>query len=171
MPWLFGYGSLIWRPNVKFVQKAPAILRGWTRSFSQMSVDHRGTPASPGRVLTLRRCAGEDCVGRAFRIADDVWLETVRYLDEREKGGYQGVQVEIQVDDETVSALTYIAPPGNPHDVGLEPTSKLISIMATAAGPSGSNREYLLALVSALRAEGIIDPYLESLAALLERRG
>ena len=80
------------------LRKAPARLYGWTRCFSQLSVDHRGTPASPGRVLTLRPHKDGYCQGAAFEIADALWQDTLEYLNEREKGGYDAVEVEIEIE-------------------------------------------------------------------------
>ena len=31
--WLFAYGSLIWKPEVKHVEARPGTARGWHRSF------------------------------------------------------------------------------------------------------------------------------------------
>lgn len=69
--WVFGYGSLIWRPGIAFRERRVARIRGWTRRFWQGSHDHRGLPHAPRRVVTLVPEPGASCEGVAFRVAAD----------------------------------------------------------------------------------------------------
>ncbi|HAY49272.1 MAG TPA: gamma-glutamylcyclotransferase, partial [Thalassospira sp.] len=80
--WVFGYGSLLWRPGFEFTERSRALLRGYHRSFCIYSHHYRGTPENPGLVLGLN--AGGECVGNAFRIAPENWNAVKAYLDERE---------------------------------------------------------------------------------------
>ena len=157
MNWIFGYGSLIWRPGLAYTERVTAILSGWRRSFAQLSVDHRGTPDFPGRVLTLRPSEASDCIGVAYKVEAEQWQETIDYLDDRERGGYDRANVSIQLKGTVVEAITYIAPPGNPHDAGYESYDTIAQIILKARGPSGPNDEYIWALYDALRGEGIED--------------
>ena len=157
MNWIFGYGSLIWRPGMSYVERATATLPDWRRSFAQLSVDHRGTPEFPGRVLTLRPSETFDCIGVAYRIATEEWEETIRYLDDRERGGYERATVTVYLKGEPVDAITYIAPPGNPHDAGHESYETIAQMILEARGPSGPNDEYIWALHDAFQKEGIED--------------
>ena len=168
MKWIFGYGSLIWRPGFVFEQRLMATLAGWRRAFTQQSPDHRGTPEKPGRVLTLRASGGAECQGIAFRISPDNWSKTIRYLDDRERGGYERVLVDLSLGSSIVSAVTYVAHPGNPHDAGNESYETIARIVKSAHGPSGSNQEYLTELHEALRVDGIVDEEISNLARTLK---
>ena len=56
---IFGYGSLVWRPDLPHTEAHDGYIVGWVRRFYQGSPDHRGTPERPGRVATLLRAADE----------------------------------------------------------------------------------------------------------------
>src|SRR6187402_1075415 len=81
--WVFGYGSLIWRPGFDFIERLPAQLIGEHRALCVYSWDHRGTPEKPGLVLGLDR--GGACRGVAFRVAAKARHATIAYLREREQ--------------------------------------------------------------------------------------
>ncbi|MEM7466214.1 MAG: gamma-glutamylcyclotransferase [Pseudomonadota bacterium] len=166
--WIFGYGSLVWRPGFKFSNACIATLRGWERAFCQASPDHRGTPTKPGRVLTLRKAANVHCVGMAYQVEREDKQEILDYLDVRESGGYSRQIVNIVLDTkDDVGALTYIALPDNPHAVAREPDAELLSLVKSRHGPSGSNLDYVLNLSAALQEKNIHDPVVENLAAQL----
>jgi cation transport protein ChaC len=162
--WLFGYGSVIYRPSFPFVEQRPATLRGFARRFSQASDDHRGTAALPGRVVTLREVAGAQVRGVAFRLARADAPAVFAELDVREQAGYAARRVEIALDAGPVIAATaYIAPPGNAWDAGDEPLAAIADRIAIAIGPSGANAEYLMRLAEALRGLGDDDPHVAAL--------
>src|SRR5215472_15011807 len=81
--WVFGYGSLMWRPDFAFAERAPATLSGRRRAFCIFSVHHRGTHERPGLVLGL--APGGSVRGVAYRIAPRNWKKVYAYLLEREQ--------------------------------------------------------------------------------------
>jgi cation transport regulator ChaC len=166
--WLFGYGSLIYKVDFPFLQRRPAVIRGWERRFWQGSHDHRGTPAAPGRVVTLVENAGAFCEGMAFEITPDVF----EHLDHREKNGYLRVVVDVQfADGASEEALVYIAGPDNPAYLGPASEADIAAQIDHAVGPSGLNRDYLLHLADALRDLGAEDAHVFGLERLLRKQG
>ncbi|HUD41568.1 MAG TPA: gamma-glutamylcyclotransferase [Dokdonella sp.] len=154
--WLFGYGSLIYKADFAYLERRRAQVEGWTRRFWQGSHDHRGTPEAPGRVATLIELPGAVCVGMAYRITPAVFA----HLDHREKNGYLRRRVTLRFDDgDSTEGLVYIADPDNAAYLGPAPESAIARHVATAAGPSGPNRDYLLRLAEALRALEADDPH------------
>ena len=83
--WLFGYGSLIWKPELPFVDAQPARIDGYLRRFWQGSEDHRGTPEAPGRVVTLVPDRQGRCDGVAYLMNNVDIEQTFAQLDHREK--------------------------------------------------------------------------------------
>ena len=102
--WIFGYGSILWRPDFQFSQAIPAQLSGFQRRLCQGSTDHRGSTAFPGAVATLRPDSGVATVGIAYRLADSVMEQVLVGLDHREKNGYE--QQTVTLTGENQSAFT-----------------------------------------------------------------
>ena len=81
--WVFGYGSLMWRPGFAYEEVHRATLVGYRRCFCLYSTHHRGSPDRPGLVLGLDR--GGACHGLVFRVAAERRLATLDYLTAREQ--------------------------------------------------------------------------------------
>lgn len=167
--WVFGYGSLIFRPSFPFVERRPAWIDGWSRRFWQQSTDHRGVPEAPGRVVTLVREAGARCWGVAYRLASEQIEDTLRHLDHREQGGYERHEVEADTVEGRIAAMLYLAGPHNPQYFDASSLEEIAAIIRVASGPSGTNRNYIEQLASALTAAGEHDAHVHALAELVAK--
>lgn len=155
--WVFGYGSLMWRPGFPFKEQRTATLQGFHRSFCIRSNRYRGTPDRPGLVLGLDQ--GGSCTGTAFRIADDEWDNVVDYLNERELVGYAYTPrvLPLTIDDWNVAAYTFVADSDHRHYAGNLGLEKSAEIIVEASGIMGLNRDYLINTVRELEAHGFHD--------------
>lgn len=162
--WVFGYGSLVWRPAFPFAERHPAELRGFHRRFWQGSPDHRGTPEAPGRVVTLLRAPNASVHGMAYRVRRADRKDVVEKLDHREQAGYETLNVPLELrDGRTVDGVVYVAGPSNPCFLGPAPVAEMAAQIQRSHGPSGPNVEYLLELQRALVSLGGADEHVDLL--------
>jgi len=168
--WVFGYGSLMWRPGFEYLEQVPARLIGEHRALCVYSFDHRGTPEKPGLVLGLDR--GGACRGVAFRVAGHLREATIDYLRSREQTThvYREVMRSVWLDDDAqrrVAALAYVVDRGHVQYAGRLPVHEQLRIVQQGHGRSGNNRDYVLATVRAIEAQGFRDRELHRLALML----
>ena len=169
--WVFGYGSLMWRPGFDFVERKPATLHGRKRAFCIYSVHHRGTYERPGLVLGL--APGGATRGVAYRIDEAAWPEVYAYLLEREQPTETYVEARRAVrlaDGRRVEALVFLSDVRHPQWAGALGMERQAELIAGATGLSGRNVDYLRDLVEHLREEGVRDHGMETLLALVEQR-
>jgi cation transport regulator ChaC len=169
--WIFGYGSLVWRPAMDFAERRAGYIEGWSRRFWQASTDHRGVPEAPGRVVTLIPRPGERCWGMAYRIAEERWSEVLEQLDYREQGGYERRRVNVRFPEPNgggTAGLVYIATPANANYLGPASLREIALQVRPASGPSGANVEYVERLAAALAEIGAVDEHVSELARLLD---
>jgi cation transport protein ChaC len=162
-PFLFGYGSILWRQDFFPVSIRRGILAGYQRALAQRSTDHRGTEARPGIVATLLHAPDHHVIGRLFEVPVIDFDRVFNALDHREKNGYHLIDVDVAVGSEIVPARTYIAPPGNPWYLGQQRIQDLASVIMDAKGPSGSNLDYILQLFAESLALDHVDQELADL--------
>jgi cation transport protein ChaC len=168
--WVFGYGSLIWRPGFDHVERQPARLIGAHRALCVFSHVHRGTPERPGLVLGLD--FGGACRGVAYRVAAKKRAQVIAYLRGREQvtSVYRETLRAVTLLTEPrrrVSALVYMIDRGHRQYAGRLDLSAQLHLVRQGHGQSGQNRDYVLATVQALEALGLYDRDLHLLAEKL----
>jgi cation transport protein ChaC len=162
--WVYGYGSLMWRPGFAYAHRLPAVLHGRRRAFCIYSVHHRGTPERPGLVLGLAR--GGAVRGAAYEIAPENWGAVLDYLREREQPTETYVESRVAVrlcDGRRVQAVTFLSDTDHPQWAGELSVEAQARLIARSHGLSGANVDYLADLVDHLRAEGVRDRTMERL--------
>src|SRR5262245_40889854 len=169
--WVFGYGSLMWRPGFEFLERAEARLIGAHRALCVYSFVHRGTPERPGLVLGLD--LGGACRGIAYRIAAARRAETIRYLRAREQVTmiYRECMRHVRLKSEparSVSALCYMVDRSHPQYAGRLTLDQQLHHVRQGHGQSGANRDYVIATVSSLEAIGYRETELHLLADRLK---
>ena len=169
--WVFGYGSLMWRPGFRYCAAEPALLRGYHRAFCVYSVRYRGTPEAPGLVLGLDR--GGSCRGRAFRVAAADAAEALAYLEEREldTGSYHRRVVPVEISGRRVGAYAHLVNRAHPQYTGKLSLEETAALIERSRGETGENRDYLENTVAHLDALGIPDGPLHALLRLVRERG
>ncbi|WP_315924675.1 gamma-glutamylcyclotransferase [Mesorhizobium sp. SP-1A] len=163
--WVFGYGSLIWRPGFAHVETQRARLFGYRRSLCVYSFVHRGTRERPGLVLGLDR--GGSCVGLAFRVPGELREEIVGYLRERELVTHVYLERMLDVrlaSGESVPAVAYVVDRRHEQYAGALGEADAAAVVAGSAGQSGRNEDYLFNTIEHLEALGIRDRWLEGVA-------
>jgi cation transport protein ChaC len=168
--WVFGYGSLMWRPGFDFLERVPARLIGLHRALCVFSFVHRGTPEKPGLVLGLDR--GGMCRGIAFRVAAAKREATIAYLRSREQvtSVYLETMRRIALEDEArrqVRALTYTVDRGHVQYAGRLSVAESVHYVRQGHGRSGNNRDYVVETVRALEALGYRESDLHLIAEQL----
>jgi glutathione-specific gamma-glutamylcyclotransferase len=169
--WVFGYGSLMWRPGFPFIDRRTAVLHGRRRAFCIYSVHHRGTYERPGLVLGL--APGGSVRGMAYRVAAGDWEGVYAYLREREQPTetYFETSREVKIDGNgRVQALVFLSDMKHGQWAGALTLEQQAELIAGAKGLSGPNIDYLRDLVSHLREDGVNDHAMEKLLKLVEAR-
>ena len=165
--WIFGYGSLIFYPNIQYSQRISGRVRGYIRRFWQESTDHRGTPESPGRVATLVEEGEGEVWGFAYEVCDQDKDETIARLNVREKCGYELKEITFYPESGgELNTFCYMGTADNPEFLKFEEIGKTAEVIARSVGASGTNRWYLDKLVAAVREHFPLkkDEYLEELS-------
>ena len=173
--YIFGYGSLCWRPDFPYISSHPAYIVGYHRRFYQGSPDHRGTEHSPGRVVTLVQQQEGVVYGMVYLVHREQVKAVLEYLDVREQGGYECAHVTAYLHKpgpdlpRSVVALTYLATESNRHYLGPASDDIIADTISSSVGPSGRNSEYLFKLAEWMAAVGVRDEHVERLCEQVRR--
>jgi cation transport protein ChaC len=169
--WVFGYGSLIWRPGFEHLERVPARVIGLHRSLCIYSFVHRGTPERPGLVLGLD--IGGACRGIAYRVAARHRGETLAYLRAREQATavYRETVRVVWLagkPERRIDAVCYVVDRGHEQYAGRLSHDQQLHLVRQGHGRSGNNRDYVIETVGALETLGIRDRELHLLAERLK---
>jgi cation transport protein ChaC len=165
--WVFGYASLIWRPEFDADEKRMAVVHGWHRALQMRSRVNRGTPEQPGLVFALVR--GGSCRGMVYRIERrraKAELERL-WVREMPTGVYDPRWLACRTTEGTVRALAFTLSQTSPAHTGALPDHQMIDVLRHATGRYGSTLDYLLETAASLRNCGIRDRDIERLVALV----
>jgi cation transport protein ChaC len=166
--WVFAYGSLMWRPGFSFLDRQPALLRGYHRAFCVISTHYRGTAEKPGLVLGLDR--GGACRGRAFRVAAAEADHVIGYLHNREMitGVYDPRWFTIETPVGTCRAAAFVVDRNHEQYAGKLTARRTADYIAQGVGTMGTNLDYLRSTVAHLDELGIGDGALHRLLRIVE---
>jgi cation transport protein ChaC len=169
--WIFGYASLLWRPEFQHDEHHPAFVRGWHRALRMASRINRGTPERPGLVFAL--LPGGSCHGAVYRVPRREAAATLEALWQREMptGVYDPRWLPCVTAGATIDALAFTLSRKSPQHTGRLDDTRLVEILRAARGRYGSTLEYLLETARALRERGIHDREIERLVALSRHHG
>ena len=163
--WVFGYASLIWRPEFEASEAHLTRVHGWHRALKMWSRINRGSPECPGLVFALLR--GGSCAGMAYRVHARDAQEVLARLWAREMpmSVYEPRWLSCPTPHGTVRALAFTLPRQHPSHTGPLSEKRLREIFQHASGRFGSTRDYAEQTLQALRAIGIED---RALARLIQ---
>lgn len=167
--WVFGYASLIWRPEFEAVEQRHATVYGWHRALQMRSHINRGTPECPGLVFAL--VGGGSCRGMVYRLhrtranreLEKLWLR------EMPTGVYDPKWLPCRTPQGTVHALAFTLSRRSPSYAGPLADPQMVDILSRACGKYGTTLDYLLGTAESLRGCGIRDREIERLVALARR--
>jgi glutathione-specific gamma-glutamylcyclotransferase len=169
--WIFGYASLIWRPEFSTEERRPATVHGWHRAFKMKSRVNRGTPEQPGLVFAL--LSGGLCKGMVYRLPSASASEELVRLWQREmpNGVYDPRWLQCRTADGPVTALAFTLSRRSPSFTGHIPDHDLLQILRTASGRYGTTLDYLVRTAESLAEHSMCDSECSRLLALARRQG
>ena len=159
--YLFGYGSLIWRPCFQPASQQWAKLHGYQRRFSVWTVEARGTPEQPGLGLGLQQNDDADCSGLLLQLPQQTAAreQALQAIWEREMltGIYRPCWLDVETAESTLTALAFIVDTKHPQYAADLSEIEQAKYIHSAVGVLGTCRDYLDSTVTALSEAGFDD--------------
>jgi glutathione-specific gamma-glutamylcyclotransferase len=169
--WVFGYASLIWRPEFVAEERRDATVHGWHRALRMRSRVNRGTPETPGLVFAL--LPGGSCRGVVYRLSRERAHHELDALWAREMptGVYDPRWLPCRTPQGPVQALAFTL--SRRSEACLPPLADehLLHVLRHARGRYGTTLEYLAETAHALSRHGVTDREIERLMRLARRHG
>ena len=167
--WVFGYGSLIWRPDFDYLERRPALVHGWHRALKMWSRINRGTPERPGLVFGM--LSGGSCRGFVFRIARHEGRAAMEQLWGREMvtAVYDPRWLTCHTPQGPVTALAFTLSRKSPSHTGVLTEEEYRAIFAEATGIYGTTLDYARRTLEELKRHNLRDRHLERLLKIIER--
>lgn len=167
--WVFGYASLIWRPEFDAAEHRSALVHGWHRALRMRSRLYRGTPQQPGLVFAL--LPGGACRGFVYRLhphnadreLDRLWAR------EQPTGIYDARLLPCRTPQGRVLALAFTLAPRSEACAPRLADDEVLHILRHAQGRYGTTLQYLAQTHAALQQHGVRDREIERLVALARR--
>jgi cation transport protein ChaC len=169
--WIFGYASLIWRPEFDAVEQRVAVVHGWHRALEMSSRVNRGTPRRPGLVFAL--VSGGSCRGMVYRVDPVRAEEELDRLWSREMptGVYDPRWLPCRTPQGPVTALAFTLSRRSPNYTGPIADPAMVGILRDACGRYGTTLAYLAETARCLARHGIRDREIERLMQLARDHG
>lgn len=164
--WVFGYASLIARPEFEADEHRLAHVRGWHRALRMRSRVNRGTPEQPGLVFALLH--GGSCHGVVYRVPRKRAAAELQrlWLREMPNAVYDPRFLPCRTAQGEVRALAFTLSRQSPNFVATMAEHELLHVFKHARGRFGTTLDYLLETADALRRRGLRDREIERMVEL-----
>jgi glutathione-specific gamma-glutamylcyclotransferase len=166
--WVFGYASLVWRPEFDAAEQRPARVHGYHRCLHMWSRVNRGSPERPGLVFALM--AGGSCDGLALRVPHEQVESIFPVLWAREMPNpvYDPKWLRCRTEHGPVRALAFTLSRRSPNYTGELSAERYREIFAHSRGRYGTTLDYARQTLHGLREHGIEDHALAHLLRLAD---
>lgn len=168
--WIFGYASLMWKPDLEYVDRRLGMVRGYQRRLNVWTVRARGTPEDPGLGFGLEKNDESSCQGVVYCLALQAREQDLAGLWEREMttGIYRPFWLTVETSEGNVEAITFVVDEAHPQYANLASHEEMAVAIAQAHGEWGSCRDYFTRTMRELTTLGINEPELQSVLSMIK---